>query len=84
MRALSKRAGFASRGRETDVMREAFGVKLYTLQEAAEMLGASVARLHAMRRLECTFLNCTTLLVKGTSGHLKHRGGGISLSGMFH
>ena len=31
-------------------MREAFGVKLYTLQEAAEMLGASVARLHAMRR----------------------------------
>lgn len=50
MRALSKRAGFASRGRETDVMREAFGVKLYTLQEAAEMLGASVQRLHAMRR----------------------------------
>lgn len=31
-------------------MREAFGVKLYTLQEAAEMLGASVQRLHAMRR----------------------------------
>lgn len=31
-------------------MREAFGVKLYTLEEAAEMLGASLARLHAMRR----------------------------------
>jgi len=33
-------------------------------------------------KLECTFLNCTTLLVKGTSGHLKHRGGGISMSSM--
>jgi len=26
-------------------------------------------------KLECTFLNCTTLLVKGTSGHLKHAAG---------
>ena len=87
-----------------DVMREAFGTELYTLKEAAEMLGASVQRLHAMRRrgalaaiplksegraweyhvLECTFLNCTALIAKGTSGHLEHRDGGISLSGMFH
>jgi len=33
-------------------------------------------------KLECTFVNCTTLLVKGTSGHLKHCGGGISFSSM--
>ena len=33
-------------------------------------------------KLECTFVNCTTLLVKGTSGHLKHRGGGILMSSM--
>ena len=31
-------------------MREAFGETLYTIDEAAEMLGASVQRLHAMRR----------------------------------
>ena len=31
-------------------MREAFGTELYTLKEAAEMLGASVQRLHALRR----------------------------------
>ena len=32
----------------------------------------------------CTKMDCTTVLVKGTSGHPKHRGGGISFSGMFH
>ncbi len=36
------------------------------------------------KNCRCTKVYCTTVLVKGTSGHLKHRGGGISFSGMFH
>ena len=34
------------------------------------------------KNCRCTKMDCTTLLVKGTSGHLKHRGGGISFSSM--
>ena len=32
------------------------------------------------KKCRCTKVYCTTVLVKGTSGHLKHRGGGISMS----
>ena len=34
------------------------------------------------KKCRCTKMDCTTLLVKGTSGHLKHRSGGISFSSM--
>ena len=34
------------------------------------------------KNCRCTKMDCTTLLVKGTSGHLKHCGGGISFSSM--
>ena len=34
------------------------------------------------KNCRCTKVYCTTVLVKGTSGHLKHRGGGISFSSM--
>lgn len=37
-------------GYEKGSMRKVFGIEFFSISEAAEMLGASVQRLHAMRR----------------------------------